>query len=153
MIVNPQAIQRAAAWLTICATLTASFEGLATHAYHDRLARGLPTVCYGETLNVKMSDTYTPEQCLQMLAMRLPQYNAGIDKCIHVPMSDTRRAAAVSLAYNVGVGAVCKSSFVRRLNAHDPNACDSLLAFNRASGKVIKGLVRRRQAEYKLCTE
>ena len=147
---------RAPAWLVIALLIVASFEGLYTHAYHDTLANGLPTICYGVTKYdrpVSMDDVYTPQQCKDMLAQDLPKYNAILDKCIKVPISNHTRAAAVSLAYNVGAETVCKSSFVRHLNAKDPSACDYILLYNQAGDKVIRGLERRREAERKLCYE
>jgi lysozyme len=55
-------------------------------------------------------------------------------------------------AYNVGSHAICKSTAVRKFNAGDHGGgCDALAAFNKASGQVIKGLVRRRSAEIDAC--
>jgi lysozyme len=148
--------RQTAMWATTAASLIAPWEGLATTAYPDKLAHGLPTVCYGMTSYdrpVKLGDTYTKQECVQFLAEDVVKYKAGLDKCIHVPLSDNKWAATVSLAYNVGVQATCRSTYVRRLNAGDPKACDSILAFNKASGHVVQGLVNRRNAERKVCME
>lgn len=62
--------------------------------------------------------------------------------------------ADLSLAYNVGVGAFCKSSIAAYQNAgHNKDSCDRFLLYNRAGGKVVAGLTKRRQAERKLCLE
>jgi lysozyme len=145
---------KAAGWALICVACVAPWEGLWTTAKPDRLAYNIPTVCYGETEGVKIGDHYTKEQCADMLAAKLPRYNAEISKCIHVPISDKTRAAFVSFAYNVGSGGFCRSSAARRLNAGDSRgACDALMVWNRAGGRVVKGLTNRRAAERKLCLE
>lgn len=144
--------KKAATWLTVCATFVGGFEGLALKAYPDRLAHGLPTVCYGETEGVKLGDHYTKEQCTDMLANKLPRYWNEIAPSIKVKVSDNEKIAYTSFAYNVGSGAFRKSSMVRKLNAGDhKGACDALLAYDMASGKHINGLKRRRVAERAIC--
>jgi lysozyme len=147
-------VQKAVTWIAICTPLVASWEGLALTAYKDKLAHDLLTVCYGMTPSdrpVHVGDTYTKTECTQFLAEDLPKYYASIAKCIHVNITDHQKAAAVSLAYNVGSRAVCKSTFVRQLNAGDPNACDYILRYSMASGRVIQGLLNRRRAERHVC--
>ena len=57
-----------------------------------------------------------------------------------------------ALAYNIGPGAFCGSTLVKRLNAEDyPGACREILRWNRAGGRVVQGLVNRREAEYRQC--
>lgn len=143
--------RKQAGWAVIAVGVVGSFEGLRQAAYRDPV--GIPTVCFGETRGVKMGDRYTVDQCKDMLIVRLEEFNAGVDRCIRVPMSDQRRAAVVSFSYNVGTGALCSSTFARRLNAGDPKACDELLKWTKAKGITLPGLVRRRQEERKLCME
>lgn len=100
-----------------------------------------------------MGDHFTIDQCNRMLEGRLDEFDAGVRRCVKVPMSASREAALVSFSYNVGLGAFCKSRLVSRLNAGDPNACDELLNWTRAGGIVFKGLVRRREAERDLCLD
>jgi lysozyme len=68
-------------------------------------------------------------------------------------MSDERRAAMVSFAYNLGVEGFCKSSVARRLNENDPKACDGLLNYVYARGVYLPGLAKRRKSERALCME
>jgi hypothetical protein len=69
-----------------------------------------------------------------------------------VKVSDNEKIAYTSFAYNVGSGAFKKSTMLRRLNAGDhKGACDALLAYDHASGKQVRGLTRRRQAERQIC--
>lgn len=143
-----------AAAIAIAVPIVASFEGLWTTAKPDRLAYNIPTVCYGETEGVKIGDTYTKSQCQEMLAKKLPRYAAEVDKCIKVTISDKTRAAFISFAYNVGTSGFCKSTAARKLNAGDTRgACDALMAWNRAGGRVVRGLINRRTAERKICLE
>lgn len=147
-------LRQTATWLSVCVAIVGGFEGLATHAYPDRLARNIPTVCYGETEGVKLGDVYTPAECAAMLAKKLPRYNAEISRCISVPISDKERAAYVSFAYNVGSAAFCRSTTRRLLNAgRHAAACRALMSWNRAGGRVIAGLSRRRVAERDLCLQ
>lgn len=144
-----------ATWLALCISLVAPFEGLYTHAYKDPV--GIVTICYGVTNHdrpVRMGDTYSKEECQQMLGEDLVKYMAQAKKCI--PKIDSfpphRQAAIVSFTYNVGQGNVCKSSVAKHLNAgRVQQGCDALLAWNKAGGKVLNGLTRRREAERKWC--
>lgn len=132
--------------------LVASFEGLFTKAYRDPV--GIVTVCYGETEGVRMGDRYSPQECADMLAKKLPRYANEIARCIKVPISDRTRGAFISFAYNVGSGAFCRSSLLKKLNAGKTReACDGLMVWNRAGGRVFAGLTRRRAAERAMCLE
>ena len=143
-----------AAAITIAVPLVAQFEGLWLTAKPDRLAYNIPTVCYGETEGVKIGDTYTPQECADMLARKLPRYANEINKCIRVEIPDKTRAALISFSYNVGTAGACRSTAFRRLNAGDiRGACNALMMWNRAGGKVVRGLTNRRAIERKLCLE
>lgn len=147
-----KSFKHAVGWVAVCCTLAGGFEGLATHAYPDRLAHGLPTVCYGETEGVKLSDVYTPQECKDMLAAKMPLYWDRISPHIHVKVTDNEKIAYTDFAYNVGAGAFIKSSILRHLNHGDhKGACAGLLAYDMASGKHVPGLKRRRVAEEAIC--
>ncbi len=141
------------AWLAIAMTMVAGFEGLYTHAYKDPV--GVTTVCYGVTnadRKVRMGDHYTPAECKAMLGEDLPRYKKQVEKCIHVAMPPHRTAAMVSFVYNVGQGNLCKSSVARKMNAGDvKGACEALMLWNKAGGRVLKGLTTRRAAERQDC--
>lgn len=140
--------------IMLAVPIVAQFEGLWLVAKPDRLAYGIPTVCYGETEGVKVGDKYTRDQCEQMLAKKLPRYAAEIDKCIKVPMPPKVGAAFISLSYNVGSGGVCRSGALRKWNAGDKRgACEAFMVWNRAGGRVVQGLINRRNTERKLCLE
>lgn len=147
-------IAGSAAAAALAVSLVAGWEGLSLTAYPDRLANDLPTVCYGETRGVKLGDRYTKADCDEMLMRGLIQFEAGLDRCLTATMPDKTKVALVSWSWNVGVGAACKSTLVRKANDGDlVGACNELPKWNRASGKVVRGLTNRRAAERKLCLE
>lgn len=125
-------------------------------AYRDIV--GVPTLCFGETLGVKMSDRATDAECRQKLEARLTNdFRAGLH---HYFSADTRAnrltpqrdAAYVDLAYNVGIRGAGRSTATRRLNAGDiAGGCAALTWWNKAGGRVVRGLVRRRSNDYGLC--
>jgi lysozyme len=100
---------------------------------------------------VKLGQSYTLEQCKSMLGNRIEEFGRGVDSCVHVPMSPSRKAAMVSFSYNVGTEAFCKSTLARKLNAGDASACDELLRWTTAKGIQLPGLVKRREQERALC--
>lgn len=129
----------------------AGWEGLRTKAYQDVI--GVWTVCFGETKGVKRGDTYTKAECEAMLAKELRQYAVDLGKCLKAPLPEGAAVAFLSWSYNVGTSAACRSTAVRKANAGDLfGACDELLRWTRAGGRVVPGLVNRRRAEHELCT-
>ena len=138
------------------AVSAAALVGIATHegyrgeAYKD--AVGVTTIGYGETAGVKMGDKTTPERALVQLLTSTEKHADAIRQCIHVPLYQHEFDAYISLAYNIGTGAFCRSTLVKKLNAKDyAGACEEIRRWNKAGGKVLPGLVKRREAEYKMC--
>lgn len=149
-----QAMTATGAAAAIALTIVAPWEGLRLNAYPDIV--GVWTVCYGETQGVKKGDQYTVAQCEGMLAKRIGEFERELDKCMKParPLSPKTKAAFISWTYNVGWGAACKSTLVRLVNAGQvARACDELLKWNRAGGRVVKGLTNRREAERRICLE
>ena len=139
--------------LTALATGTVSyFEGRELRAYQDIV--NVWTICDGETKGVQRGDVATHSQCDAMLARNLRTYEAGLDRCLTGYVPGEAKVAFLSWTYNVGVGAACGSTLVRKANAGDlAGACNELLKWNRAGGKPVRGLTIRREAERKLCLE
>lgn len=136
--------------LLLATPLVAQYEGLRTKAYLDPI--GIPTICYGETLNVEMGDVQTEENCKTMLTARLGTFAIAVDAAIKPDVKPEVLAAFSSLAYNIGIGAFQKSSVARLANeGRTREACDFMLRYKYAGGKVLPGLVKRREAERKLC--
>lgn len=152
--ISPKVLGGIVGVIALAVPAVAQFEGLWLVAKPDTLAYGIPTVCYGETEGVKVGDKYTKEQCQQKLAEKLPRYLNEINRCIKVPVSDRTRAAYLSLAYNIGSGAFCRSTALRRLNAGAGVAsCNAMMMWTRAGGKFVKGLENRRKVEVSMCLE
>lgn len=111
----------------------------------------VPTICQGETRGVKMGDHATKEQCDAMLLKRVEEFGRGVDSCVHVAISDMRKAAYVSEAYNIGIAAFCGSETVRQANAGNAMAsCDAMSHWFRA-GNNPNALRSRRTEEIRLC--
>ncbi|KAB2674862.1 lysozyme [Brucella sp. MAB-22] len=128
--------------------LTAPWEGMENQAYYDKLGK-VWTVCLGETKDVKKGDYYTDKQCREKLITRLENdFRQPLRKCIRTfdqaPISV--QASMLDLSYNIGTGAACKSTAARRMSERQWRAaCNAMTAFNRAGGKVVDGLKKRRE--------
>ena len=137
-------------WVAIAFSAVAAYEGLSLYAYPD--VGGVPTICYGETKNIKPGQVATKSECDERLSARLIEFNAGVNSCVTADLSDTRRAAFVSLAYNIGTAAFCKSTVVRRINAGDvAGSCEAMLMFDKVRGMTWQGLTNRRMKEREMC--
>lgn len=128
----------------------ATHEGYRSEAYKD--AVDIPTIGFGETAGVKMGDETTPERALVQLLESTEKHADAIRQCIRVPLYQHEFDAYISLAYNIGTRAFCQSTLVKKLNAKDyAGACEEIRRWNKAGGKVLPGLVKRREAEYRMC--
>lgn len=133
-------------------TVVGKYEGLRLTAYRD--VGGIPTICFGETRGVKMGDRYTAEQCKMMLKDGLIEFETEMRKCLNDPdtIPDKTYVALLSFSYNVGNRAACHSSVFRAANAGDLRAaCNRLPLWNKAGGRVVGGLIKRRDDERELC--
>lgn len=133
------------------AYLTMPSEGLRLTAYHDPV--GIPTVGYGHTgPDVKPGMTITRQRADELLMQDVHKHGEGVKKCVRVPMAQEEFDALNDFAFNVGVGAACKSSLVKKLNAGDYDGfCNGYLAWVYAGGKKLKGLVTRREKTIAWC--
>lgn len=144
-----------AAFLLVALPLVSKWEGKSNDAYLDLV--DVPTICYGHTKGVQMGDYMTDAQCAALLKAELLEYREGLHRHFTLKtkserLTPERDAAYVSLAYNVGVSGAGRSTATRRLNAGDiAGGCQALTWWNRAGGRVVRGLVRRRADEYRLC--
>jgi lysozyme len=129
------------------------YEGLWLTVKPDKLAHGIPTGGYGETEGVKLGETHDEAYWSARLAKRLPEYDAKIGQCIRVELPDGVRAVAISLAYNAGPAAVCRSPMVAKWNDGDVRGgCNAIRGwYIRAGGEVRQGLINRRNDEAKRC--
>ena len=132
--------------------LIKEFEGLVLKPYKD--AVGIPTIGYGNTYyedgrKVSLSDpAITEERATALLKMVVKRYEDAINRYVQVPITQNQFDALVSFAYNIGNENVRKSTLMKLLNRKQyTEAADQLLRWNKAGGKTLKGLTRRRQAE------
>ncbi|CDM59917.1 lysozyme [Rhizobium favelukesii] len=128
------------------------FEGLRLYAYRDVV--GIWTACYGATKDIKPGMKFSKATCDNMLVDSLIVHEQGMRACLKAPdaLPIETYVAGLSLTYNVGVGTFCRSTAAHKLNAGDiRGACDSLTMFNKAGGRVVGGLVKRRAQEKALC--
>jgi lysozyme len=130
----------------------AQHEGLVLEAYKDPV--GIWTKCYGDTYDVVPGATYSRDECLRSLDKQLIAHAKPVLACLPelASASDGEKAGHLDLAYNIGVGAYCKSTAARLVRKGDRlGACKAIGMYTRAGGKVIPGLVKRRAVNVEMC--
>lgn len=129
--------------------LIQEFEGLKLTAYRDPV--GIWTIGYGHTRTARAGMRITNEQAVALMREDLAMFERCVERAVLAKINQNQFDALVSWAYNVGCGAMAKSTLIRKLNAGDRDgAADELLRWNKAGGKVLAGLSRRRRAEREL---
>lgn len=135
---------------TTLGSFVPQFEGMVLRGYKDPV--GIVTACAGHTLTAQLGKPYTREECQSLLEYDLAVHAEGVMRCVKTELTTGQKAAFVSFAYNVGVGAFCKSTMAKKLNEGDhKGACKELSRWTTAGGKQLMGLVKRRAAERSLC--
>lgn len=135
----------------IAAPVVMTWEGKSNDPYRDIV--GVRTVCYGETRGVQQR-RYSDAECAMMLHKAIEHdFAPAVLKCTPGLIGHPFQfAAAISLSYNVGSGAYCRSTADRLFDAGDwRGGCAAFARWNRAGGRVIRGLTNRRRDEIALC--
>lgn len=133
----------------LAAGFISSFEGCRLTAY--KCPAGVWTIGYGHTKGIREGDTCTQELADAWLVDDIRETQLLLAHYVNVPVSAGEFIALVSLAFNVGVGALMKSKLLRKLNSGDRDgAAEEFLDFDLANGKKVAGLTRRRKAEHDL---
>ena len=128
------------------------FEGCKLTAYQDSV--GVWTIGYGHTKGVHDGMTITQEQAEQMLLTELEEYEGYIENMVTVPLTQNQFDALVVWVYNLGPTNFKNSTLLKELNAGNYNAASTeIKRWNKAGGKVLAGLVKRREAEAQLFNE
>lgn len=129
--------------------LIKQFEGYSSKAYPDPATGGAPwTIGYGTTNGVKPGMVITAEQAENMLRDDVAKFERGVSALLTAPTTKGQFDAMVSLAYNIGLGNFGKSTLLKKHNARCYTcAADQFRVWNRANGKVMNGLTKRRAAE------
>lgn len=133
--------------------LIKSYEGCKLKAYPDPGSGREPwTIGYGATgPHIERGLVWTQAQADARLAEDLLKFCSVLTPMIKHPLTDNQFSAVVSLVYNIGPGNFKKSEILRYLNIGDISAAGAQFPlWNKASGKVLNGLTRRRSAELKL---
>lgn len=137
--------------------LIKKFEGFAARPYKDPI--GIPTIGYGvirypNGASVTMADAPLSEkQASDMLALLLAQtYEKDVRRLVKQPLAQNQFDALVSFTYNLGGTNLSRSTLLKKINIspNDPTIAAEFVKWNRAGGKVLAGLTRRRKEEAEL---
>jgi len=132
--------------------LTEQFEGWSAVPYQD--PAGVWTIGYGSTRDLSgnpvtaSTPALTTEQGQQLLIRDMTAAAQAVEQGVHVPLTDGQRAALVDFVYNLGAGNFNSSTLLKDINAGDmAGAAAQFDLWDHAGGKVLAGLLRRREAE------
>jgi lysozyme len=126
--------------------LIKKFEGLELNAY--KCAAGVWTIGYGHTKDVVEGDVWTEADADDALKHELIEFEGYINDLVECSLTQNQFDALVSWVYNLGPANLKASTLLKRLNANDYEDVPSQLKrWNKAGGKVLEGLIRRREAE------
>ena len=129
------------------------FEGCKLQAYPDPATGGAPwTIAWGRTKGVKKGDTCTQAQADAWLNEEYDEFESAVIKALGgARTTDNQLGAMVCFAYNCGVANLKSSTLLRKHKAGDyAGAAKEFARWNKAGGRVLPGLTRRRAAEAKL---
>ena len=131
------------------------FEGCRLEAY--LCPASVPTIGYGSTYYedgrpVKLGDAITQERADQLFEAIAEDFAKRVRSLLKVALNENQFSALVSFTYNVGVANLKKSTLLKKVNINplDQTITDEFLKWNKAGGKVLAGLTRRREQEAKL---
>ena len=131
-----------------------SFEGKRLVAYDDGTGVwtiGCGTIKYPNGNAVKKGDVCTDAQVDQYFSNDLVKFENSVNSLVKVPLTQNQFDALVSFSYNVGVANLAASTLLKKLNAKDyKGAAAEFPKWNKAGGKVMNGLTKRRNAEMEL---
>lgn len=126
--------------------LIKKFEGCELEAY--KCSAGVWTIGYGHTKGVEEGMTITKDQAEEMLLEELVEYEKAVEEAVHNQLDQCMFDALVSWTYNLGPTNLNSSTMLKVLNAGEYDEVPAQIKrWNKAGGKVLEGLVRRREAE------
>ena len=140
----------ALAVVLIAAPFVAGEEGVVLSRYSDPV--GIPTACIGETDGEVggFKRVFTRDECVAVMGASLYAHAMKLEPCVKRDITRQQAAALLSWSYNVGVGNACGSTLMKKLNAGQP-WCAELDKWVYAKGIKLRGLVKRRAAERRMC--
>ena len=127
-------------------SLIKKFEGCELEAYYD--AVNVLTIAYGRTKLVKAGDTCTQEQADAWLEEELHEYGGYVNNAVKVDLTQNQFDSLTSWTYNLGPSNLNSSTMLVKINEKDwDEVPNQIKRWNKAGGNVLKGLIRRREAE------
>lgn len=127
-------------------SLIKKFEGCELESYQDSV--GVWTIGFGHTKGVRQGQSITKDEALAMLDEELIEYEEYVEKLVEVPLNQDQFDALVCWVYNLGPTNLATSTLLYKLNKGQYDDVPSeIKRWNKAGGEVLKGLVRRREAE------
>jgi len=126
--------------------LIKKFEGCELKSYQDSV--GVWTIGYGHTKGVEEGQEISQDEAEEMLASELDEYEGYINDMVECDLEQHQFDALVAWVYNLGPTNLRSSTMLKRLNANDlEDVPNQIKRWDKAGGKVLAGLVRRREAE------
>ena len=127
-------------------SLIKHFEGCELKAY--RCAANVLTIGYGTTKNVTEDMEITQEEAESLLQEEMHEYEGYINDMVKVPLEQHQFDSMVSWVFNLGSGNLFSSTLLKKLNNSEYDEVpEQIKRWNKAGGKVLEGLVKRREAE------
>ena len=122
------------------------FESCKLTAYQDSV--GVWTIGWGHTAGVKKGDNWTQDEADDILLNDLEKFEGYVNQYVKVPLTQNQFDALVSWTFNLGPGNLKSSTMLTKLNEKSYDEVPSQMKrWNKAGGKVLRGLERRRNAE------
>jgi len=126
--------------------LIKKFEGCRLEAYY--CSGGVLTIGYGHTGGVKESDTITQEEAEKLLRADVFKFEEYVEDNVMVELDQSQFDALVAWTFNLGPGNLRESTMLKKLNNADYESVPfEMRRWNKAGGKTLDGLIRRRNAE------
>jgi len=127
-------------------SLIKRFEGCRLKSY--KCSANVLTIGYGHTSGVKETDTITQDEADKLLQEDVEQFEKYVDDNVTVELGQSQFDALVAWTFNLGPGNLRESTLLKVLNNQDYTSVPrEIKRWNKAGGKVLEGLIRRREAE------
>ena len=127
-------------------SLIKKFEGCRLKAYY--CSGGVLTIGYGHTGGVKETDTITQEEADKLLKGDILKFEKYVEDNVMVELDQSQFDALVAWTFNLGPGNLRESTMLKKLNNGDYESVPfEMRRWNKAGGKTLDGLIRRREAE------
>jgi lysozyme len=125
------------------------FEALVLKAY--KCPAGVVTIGYGHTKTARMGMEITEKQADKLLKTDLEWAEEAVRNLVVVSINQPQYNALVSFVFNVGISAFSKSTMLKKINKKDfKGASNEFQKWKFANGRILKGLIRRRQSEQEM---